>query len=154
VAEYEYRRPTAADIQWLADNLRPEDRKEIGGMTGYNFHEEIQYCVDNSECCWACCLGEKVLAAFGVICTNPMERQGIVWMLASTETAKHKIYTGRWTKKGISALLHDWKYLYNYVDEGNDGTIAWLKWMGATVHPAQPMGLYGLPYHLFTFEGR
>lgn len=152
MAEYTYRRPTDEDCIQLAENLREEDRREIGGMTGYNFLQEIRLCVSSSAQCWCCLYGDQVLAAFGVIPTNPMERQGIVWMLASKYTKEHKLYTGRWTRRGIQALLKDWDFLYNFVDKGNYSTIKWLRWMGAEIHPARPRGIYGLPYHLFTFK--
>ena len=154
MADYTYDTPRETDIIYLSENLRPEDRRELFGMTGPDFESEIRHCVDSSECCWVCRRDGKVMAMFGVICTNPMERHGIVWMLASTETAKHKIYTGKWTKKGINALMQDWNFLYNYVDEGNTDTIEWLKWMGAEVHDPAPCGVYGVNYHLFTFTRR
>lgn len=152
VDEYLYREPTAEDIAQLAENLRDEDRKEVAGMTGYNFKAELEHCVKSSAKCWCCLYGDKVLAAFGVIPTNPMEREGIVWMLASRYTAEHKVYTGRWSKRGIQALLKEWDFLYNYVDKGNDETIKWLKWIGAEIYPPRPRGIYGLHYHLFVFR--
>lgn len=153
MAEYIYRTPTEADIKYLTENLRREDRRELTGLTGYDVEAEIRHCIRMSEYCWACALGDKTLAAFGVICVNPIERHGIVWMLASEEAAKHKIYTGKWTRKGIDAFRKDWAYLYNWVDEGNEETIKWLKWIGADVHPARPRGIYNKRYHLFTFMG-
>ena len=75
-------------------------------------------------------------------------------MLASDESARNKVFVGRWTKKIMNAFLEDWDYLYNYIDSGNDDTIAWLKWLGADVKPAQPMGPYGTMYHHFSFTRR
>lgn len=151
MADYIYRRPTEEDIIYLTKHLRKEDRRELTGMVGPDIEKEIRHCITASECAYACSLEGKTLAAFGVICKNPMSRHGIIWMLASEETAKHKLYTGKWTKKGIEAFLNDWEFLYNYVDEGNDETIKWLKWIGAKVYPPVPRGLYGRNYHLFTF---
>lgn len=149
--DYVFDKPTEKDIHELADNLRPEDRKELIGMTGPDVLAEVKHCVESSDCCWVCRYKGIVMGMFGVICTNPFRKHGIVWMLASNETKKHKMFVGKWTKRGLKALLKDWEYLYNYIDEGNNETIAWLKWMGAKVYPAASRGIYGLKYHLFTF---
>ena len=152
MADYIYRRPTEEDILYLSAHLRKEDRRELVGMVGPDIEREIRHCVETSDTAYACCLGGKTLAAFGVICKNPFERHGIIWMLASEETAKHKIYTGKWTRRGIKAFLQDWEVLYNFVDEGNTETIKWLKWIGAEVYPPEPRGFYGINYHLFVFR--
>jgi len=149
---YYFQQPTMEDIKYLADHLRPEDRREIAGMTGADFLTEIRHCVASSACCWSCLCDGQLLAIFGVICTNPFRKHGIIWMLSTEHTVDHKMYAGRMTRKGLNAILQDWEYLYNYVDEGNNRTIAWLKWMGAKVYPPRPRGLYGYPYHLFTFK--
>lgn len=151
MAEFTYRTPTDDDLSYLAAHLRPEDRRELIGMTGPNVEAEVMRCWRNSKAAYACYCDGVIISAFGVIETNPILRHGIIWMLATAETAKHKIYTGKKTREGIRAFLHDWEYLYNYVDKGNDATIAWLRWLGAVVHEPQSMGLYGLPYHLFEF---
>lgn len=151
MAKFTYTTPTAEDMREIARMMRPEDRREIVGLIGPNIETEANYCVESSECAYVCKCDGVPLAAFGVVRQNPFENVGVIWMLATKETAKHKVYTGKWTRRGIRAFLNDWDFLYNYVDEGNDRTIAWLKWLGAKVYPAAPYGIYGLPYHKFTF---
>ena len=152
MAEYTYTTPTKEDMLEIARMMRQEDRREVIGIWGGGHLEEaVLYCLDKSECAYICKRDGVPMAAFGVQRENPFQNVGVIWMLATTETAKHKIYTGKWTRRGIRAFLRDWDYLYNYVDEGNDRTIAWLKWLGAKIYPPVPYGVYGLPYHKFTF---
>ena len=151
MADYVYSTPTAEDMREIARMMRAEDRRELVGMVGDNIEGETLFCLEASECAYICKLDGVPLAAFGVVRESPFENIGVIWMLATTETAKHKIYTGKKTREGIKAFLKDWDYLYNYVDAGNDGTIKWLKWIGAKVYPAAPYGLYGNLYHKFTF---
>lgn len=152
MAEYTYTTPTKEDMREIASMMRQEDRREVIGIWGGEHLEEaVLYCLDKSECAYICKRDGVPMAAFGVQRENPFQNVGVIWMLATTETAKHKIYTGKWTRRGIRAFLRDWDYLYNYVDEGNDRTIAWLKWLGAKIYPPVPYGVYGLPYHKFTF---
>lgn len=151
MAEYTYTTPTKEDMAELSRMMRPEDRQELVGAVGPNIEGETQYCLEASECAYICKRDGVPMAAFGVVRKSPFQNIGVIWMLATTETAKHKIYTGKWTRRGIRAFLRDWDYLYNFVDEGNDATIRWLKWLGAKIYPARPYGIYGLPYHKFTF---
>ena len=153
MATMTYRKAVKADARELAINLRKADRKELIGIVGDALLQEIEYCIEASEQAFVCECDGKLMAAFGVYRTSPFENIGVIWMLATTETVKHKVYVGKWTKKGLQAFLKDWDLLYNYIDQGNSETIKWLKWLGAKVYPAQPYGLYGLPYHKFVFEG-
>ena len=151
MADFTYSKPTREDMIEIARMMRRQDRRELVGIVGPNIEAETLLCLEASEQAYICKCDGVPLAAFGVVRTSPFENVGIIWMLATEETAKHKIYTGKWTRKGIRAFLQDWDYLYNYIDEGNDDTIKWLKWIGAKVFPAAPYGIYGLPYHKFTF---
>lgn len=151
MADYVYTVPTPEDMKELAANLRDEDRREIIGAIGGNIEKACLRSLKLSECAYICKRDGVPMAAFGVVRDNPFENVGQIWMLATKETAKHKIYTGKWTLKGIRAFMKDWDYLYNFVDKGNDDTIKWLKWMGAKIYPPRPYGLYGNLYHKFTF---
>ena len=146
-----YRKAVKEDAKAIAANMRKEDRRELVGIIGDNIEKEVEYSIEASEQAYVCECAEGILAAFGVVRTNPFKQEGMIWMLATNLTAKHKVYTGKWTRKGVEAFLKDWDYLYNYVDKGNDETIKWLKWIGAKVYPPEPYGIYGLPYHKFTF---
>lgn len=152
MAEYVYEIPTLEDMHEIADNLREEDRREVTGVWGRgHIREAVEYCYTSSTCSYICKRDGVPLAAFGVKRVSPFQNIGIIWMLATKETAKHKIYVGKWTKKGIQAFLKDWDVLYNFVDQGNNETIKWLKWMGAKILPVRPYGVYGYPYHKFVF---
>lgn len=151
MAEYVYSTPTEQDMLEIAGMIRPEDRKELVGLVGDQVEQELCLCLRVSEIAYICKRDGVPMAAFGVVRESPFDNSGIIWMVATTETAKHKIYTGKKTLEGIRAFLRDWDYLYNYIDAGNESTIKWLRWMGAKIYPAAPYGIYGLPYHKFTF---
>ena len=149
MADFTYTRPTEEDMRELARHLRPEDRRELAGLVGDNIEAACLNSLRASSAAWICKCDGFPLSAFGVA-GSPIGG-GVIWMLSTTETSKHKIYVGKKTREGIRAFLHDWGYLYNYIDAGNTETIKWLKWMGAKIYPAKPMGLWRLPYHKFTF---
>lgn len=152
MAEYTYSTPTPEDMKELSRMMRDEDRREVIGCLGVNLEAAVLYTLESATVAYICKRDGVPMAAFGVVQENPFQKVGLIFMLSTTETAKHKIYTGKWTKRGIQAFLKDWEYLYNYVDEGNESTIKWLKWLGAKVYPAAPYGIYGLPYHRFEFR--
>ena len=144
MADFTFSTPTEDDMREIARKMRREDRLEIVGLLGDNIEAACLHSLRMSNAAYICKCDGVPLAAFGVA-------DGVIWMLATKETAKHKVYTGKWTLRGIRAFMKDWDYLYNFVDKGNDDTIRWLKWMGAKVYPPRPYGLYGNLYHKFTF---
>lgn len=50
----------------------------------------------------------------------------------------------------IPIMLSQYPRLVNYVDARNTRSIRWLKRMSFALHPAQPAGHAGLPFHKFT----
>lgn len=151
MADFTFSTPTVEDMREIARTMRPEDRREVVGVVGDNIEREAVFCLQSSDCAYICKHDGKPLSAFGVVRTNPFAKIGIIWMLSTVETAQHKVFVGKKTREGIRAFLSDWDYLYNYIDAGNDKTIRWLRWLGARIYPAAPYGIYGLPYHKFTF---
>lgn len=148
MADFTFSKPTEDDMREIARRMRQEDRRELVGIIGDNIEAECLHCLAASDVAYICKADGVPLAAFGVV---GLIWGGIIWMLATEETAKHKIYVGKKTREGIRAFLSDYGYLYNYIDAGNKDTIRWLRWLGAKIYPAAPYGIYGLPYHKFTF---
>lgn len=144
MADFTFSTPTEDDMREIARKMRREDRREIVGLLGDNIEAACLHSLRMSNAAYICKCDGVPLAAFGVA-------DGVIWMLATEETAKHKVYVGRKTRAGIRAFLADWGYLYNYIDAENTETIKWLRWLGAKIYPAAPYGIYGLPYHKFTF---
>lgn len=152
MAKLSYTLPTLENLKYIADNLKEADRKEIIGQEGPGtIHDEILRSAMHSEFCLVCNFNDEPVAVFGLRRTSPFEKIGLVWLVTTAKTQERKVFVGRETKRVINRFRKDWKLLYNYVDEGNNNTIKWLKWLGAKVYPAEPHGIYGLPYHYFEF---
>lgn len=153
MADITYREPRPEDLAYIADNLKREDWREVVGLVGPGgVRQELEDSVRRS--CWSrvCCIDGEPVVAFGLVPTNPFRKEACIWMLTTAKTMEHKVFIGRTTKNAIRGFLKEWDLLYNFVDEGNDLSLRWLRWLGATVYPAAPVGVYGCRYHYFEWR--
>lgn len=147
-----YREPTSADIMYICQHLKENDLKEVIGLTGRNdLFKEVSESVEASCFKRAALFDGKPVAIFGIRRTHPILKVGCVWMLTTPDTQTKKYYVGKTTKQAIKIFMKDWELLYNYVDEGNEFSIRWLKFLGARIKPAKAFGAYGCRYHYFEF---
>ncbi|MEG2765760.1 MAG: hypothetical protein RR910_08425 [Acidaminococcaceae bacterium] len=147
-----YSIPTEKDLVFLARHLKENDRKEIIGLSGNgNVLEELKSSVKHSEFSRVCFFGSEPVAVFGIRRMSPFEKVGIVWLLTTPKTQEHKVFVGRTTKRAVRAFMREWKLLYNYVDEENEFSLKWLRFIGAKIYPAKELGIFGVRYHYFEF---
>ena len=151
MANIRYVKATQELCNYIADHLKKEDFAEIVGATGVGPRREIDFCCRYSEWSMVALIDEKPVAVFGIRPVDPINRIGVVFLLTTEETLRHKIMTGRETKRAMRYFLEDWEMLYNYCDEGNKLVLRWLKFLGAKIYPAEPYGFFGRPYHRFEF---
>lgn len=151
MAKLEYKKPTKEMLDYIAEHLKTEDFREIVGASGVSPRKEIDFCVRYSVWSMVAVIDGKPAAVFGIRPVDPIHRVGVVFMLTTEDTLKHKILTGRETKRAMKAFLQNWNCLYNYCDEGNTLVLKWLKFLGAEIYPAEPHGFFGRKYHLFEF---
>ena len=148
----EYVTPTMSDLIYLSRHIKEADRKEVFGLGCTDMTEELLSSINHSKFVKVCRINDIPVAVFGIRRTDIFRPIGIAWLLTTNETLKHRVFVGRKSKEAIKAFMKDWELLYNFVDEGNDITIKWLKWLDAKIYPAKPMGLWGIKYHYFEFR--
>lgn len=154
MSEFTFEKATLKDARYVAEHLREEDFRECFGLSGDHCLEEAEGCINLAEIAYVCKCDGVPLCIFGVIRDSIFANIGVVFMLSTSETKNHKYFIGKWTKRVMKAFLQEWETLYNWVDMGNERTIAWLKWLGAEIDPPLPYGIFGIKYHKFTFRRR
>ena len=123
---------TKEDIEFLAKNLREDDRAELTAATGSKNIQQIlsEGWTASSVCKVAIDDSAEPFAIFGVV---PMgERTGSVWMAATPEIEDNWLFSGRKTLEWVKELFKGYLLLGNYVHAQNDLHIKWLKWAGFT----------------------
>lgn len=133
------------DATALADDLRPEDLREITTVNPGRTAEELirmafarstdSYIIDDG----------RVLGALGV-CPSPVSGFGIVWMLACPRIAKYRLITLKYARQ----LLHQWLVDYprgvgNGVDSRNGLHQRWLNLLGFSTYKTQDV--HGVPFY-------
>jgi hypothetical protein len=140
--------PTDAD-DLLAD-LRPEDRQEADALLGPGKADDaIRTSLKNSLMAWSAVDDEGVVFIFGLVMLSVVGSEGSPWMVGTTRTERYPRELVREGRAYIARMLKAAPLLANAVDARNKRSIAWLKRIGFTILPAQPMGAAGLPFHFF-----
>lgn len=148
----EVREIREGDLPYLSKNLRSADAREIFAASGStDFQSALRLSVDNSEEALAGSLkGGAAEVLYGISPYSP--RAYLIWALASPEIANNKMVFLRTSR----AVLKRWfeerpnaEYFINFVHGQNDLHQKWLKWMGADLYPATPVGPRGEDFRPF-----
>lgn len=150
--KYEFTIPTKEDAAYIAANLKQNNRQEIIAAIGDNALNDILRSMKRSKMLGCFKANGVPVAIYGVIPDSLLSDTGVVWLLFSDETMQHRRVVGRYTKRGIQAILTHFSKVYNWVDVGNKDIIRWLQWLGAEIKGPYKHGIYGLPHYYFYFE--
>lgn len=143
----EVTKATPRDIADLYHRLRQADYDEVRAASGPGVADTIMRGFEITDDCWA---GRSpdgtMLAVWGVA---PSPAGGVIWLLGTYDLDHYKGAHLRLSVAYVAEKLAQYGRLYNYVDARNTTAIRWLKRLGFTVHPPEPQGYAGLPFHLF-----
>jgi|SRR5690625_3631517 len=131
-----YIRPvTPSDLQYLADNLRDEDYREIEASTHLPPLPALLTSLAGSEVTRVICLDEDVpCAVFGTSVIGPNVHS--LWMVGTSDMAeKHPRTIARYSKAVIEELFETTGALvfFNLTHKPNTLHHRWLRWCGAIV---------------------
>lgn len=143
----ELRKATQADIDAILATVRKENIAELE-VLGVGLEDSLLWSLDHSsEACVAVIDGE-VVCAFGVVAT-PEARVGVPWMVGTSTIDRHSIAFLRSSKMVLTDMFKRWDLLVNFADTRNLRGLRWLKFMGFTIHPTEPIGENQLMFHRF-----
>lgn len=141
-----------SDIGELKDKLRPEDRAEIWASHRQLGEDALVYGYEHSTLCYTLCVGDHPIAMMGVVPSTLMGDEACVWMLGTSEMARHKKSFVKLSIPVIQIMLKYYPYLYNFVDSRYQRSVAWLAKCGANIFKPVPFGPDGVPFHFFEFK--
>lgn len=125
-----------------AMEIRPEDKAEFWAAAKVDPKDALRASLGDA---WACLVDGEPVAVFGVTPPALLGGAAMPWLVGSVNL------NPRLLVKPARAILAGWDYerLENWVDARNTKAIRWLRWLGFTIHPAEPYGVMGLPFHRF-----
>lgn len=79
-----------------------------------------------------------------------MTPRGAPWLLGSDACRRHGRVFIQAGRAAVAQWLERFGALENWTDVRHVESHRWLRRLGFTLHPAQPYGVQGLPFHRFT----
>ena len=126
------------DAERLEARLRPQDRREVSAMGFADTPAEIIDVIERSiRQCRGYALAAEVdgdlICIWGVVTRSALAAEGYPWLLATDLTDRPEIRRA-FARRSWDSLMRvippGVVRLFNFVDEGNELSIGWLKWMG------------------------
>ena len=145
-----FRKPNDSDCIALEKDLRGDDRQELAASSGDNALSTIRHSVRDSTLCWSVEIDEQLVCIFGCAAIGSMmSRVGSPWLLGTNQLDRHPTILMKSCRPYIVLMQQMFPHLRNYVDARNKKSVRWLRRLGFTIHPEEPYGHLGFPFHPF-----
>lgn len=149
----DFARPTAADVDELAANMRNQDIDECLAAGLDDLRATVADGVRRSTMCWTARADGKLLAIFGCAPMGSLlSGVGTPWLLGTPELPRRRRILTAYARPYIDRMLSSFPHLVNVVHARNTVSSSWLRRMGFSLHPAAPYGPHGEPFHLFEMK--
>jgi len=125
------RQSTQDDVEYLCDNLRPEDREEVLASHG-STREALQVGFDESEECWTITVKDtgEIAGIYGLARYD--DDVAVPWLLTTSAIKKVWLPFLRGSRKWVEEANQKYPLLTNAVDADYTVAINWLRFVGFT----------------------
>lgn len=141
---------TPEHVAYVAERMRQADVDEVRASANLGPLEALEVSVRVSDPALTGLLDGEPVCIFGVASRSLLSDAGVPWMLGTGGVERHAAGFLRRSRKVVAGWLDRFDTLENFVDSRNTKSIAWLRWLGFTIHPPQPHGPFKVPFHHFT----
>ena len=145
---------TAEHIAPVAARMRQADRDEVWASSLSRPEAALRMSLAASPLAWTGLVDGVPVCMFGAAASTMLASQGCPWLLGTDEVERHAIAFLRRNRAQVGLMLKVFGTLANRVDSRNTQSVRWLEWLGFTIHPAEPFGPLGLPFHRFSLDSR
>ncbi len=146
---YQVRASVSGDITPIAEGMRMADRAEVWAASRRTPEQALSFSFQNSALVFTGLADGNPFVMFGVGEQSRLLGVGVPWLLGTDEIARHAVpflrRCGFWKKR----LLADYRVLKNHVDNRNQLSIRWLRWIGFSLSEPRPHGPDGLLFRAF-----
>lgn len=139
------------DIDLMKNRLRKSDIDEVWASHHHTPEEALRLSFEMSTLCLTVDIKGMPVVMFGIVPQTLLSDKANVWLLATDGILKVRKSFLKHCKEFIGIMLKEYSVLENYVDARNTLSIRWLKWCGAEIEEAKPIGAEKLPFHHFVF---
>lgn len=145
---------TQEHVAAMLPHVRTADRHEVMAASGQSVEAILPKCVSDAEMAWSGMVDDEVACIFGVTGASVLSETGYPWLIGTDLIEQHAKAFLKRNRKMVGLMLARYPVLKNYVDVRNEKSIQWLRWLGFVILPAEPFGLYRMPFHPFEMRSK
>lgn len=139
---------TREHIESMAARARKADVDELLAAAGKTPAQAMEDGLRISLEAWVGTADGEPFCMFGLASPALLAGSGVPWMVGTVDLDRHAKVFLRHCRPVVAHWAESFD-LWNYVDARNTRAVRWLRWLGFTIHPSEPHGLQGLPFHRF-----
>lgn len=140
---------TEEHIHYLAENMRQPDIDEVWAAARISPLEGLQQSVASTAKPITGLINGEVACLYGLGSPTILSTIGVPWLLTSHVVDKHPLAFLRGCRQYFEEQTRGFDILVNFVDARHTAAKHWIRWLGFTIHPAEPYGPFGYPFHKF-----
>jgi hypothetical protein len=130
-----------ADVHYVADHLRAEDKRELETATGRTAHEAVFASWATSDMTWVAHIDGQPGVIFGV------GAGGVIWLVGTDAIGPAARPVLRMARPIVASLLNHYGRLHNRADIRNTTHLRWLRLLGFTFDDV--IQINGQPFQRF-----
>lgn len=122
-----------SDLNYLSNNLREIDRKELEALFDESVKDGLEYSVEQTDDLWVVTHKQIPCMIFGISDRTEegeCARSGLIWAVGTDEVYKHKKALNEISRNVIDHWLKEYDVLFNYIWEENELHKKWLLNLG------------------------
>lgn len=142
--------PATADLVFkMFGRLRAIDQKEARVICGQSAEEALHVARISSKKPYVALIDGDPAIAFGVAGKSILSITGVPWLASTDRIYEIPYHVIRKSLRYVEEFKQEFHRLENYVHTKNIISRNWLKWLGFTVEPAEPIGAQKELFHRF-----
>lgn len=125
----------------IAPRMRKADAREVMASSGHRPLEALMHSLDHSDWAMTGMADGVPEVMFGVCTLNLLNRIGAPWLLGTDAVQRHYRPFLRASVLWKSQMMSEYVELHNMVDDRNEISKRWLRWLGFSL--AEPVDIGG-----------
>lgn len=132
--------------------IRKIDRGEIAGLISSSCPgmlvsdlNTLEQCVLLTLSLWVGFYNGGLACVWGLIPPTLMSTQAYLWLYTREDVKEYEFLFVRNSQRAVEQMLEEYPLIVGHTRVGNDKTIRWLRWLGATFD--EPIG-HAIPFRI------
>jgi hypothetical protein len=147
------RRSVEDDIVEIAPRMRQQDIDELWASGRHTPVEALVSALISSDYTFTVVIDGRAECMFGLSIISHVTGHGSPWFLGTDEIQKHRRDFLRASVQWRDMFVARTPDLRNCVDDRNELSKRWLRWLGFELTEPVPMGYDGAMFRMFSYKG-